>query len=210
MTIDEFDAKISEMVMARMGLQRYCDYLCHETREDKYLREEYLAIQSVIRHQGYPGQATIELGDEREKWDARIAGTYLFEVVQALPTNEHVIRRSVAGGEARVMVPVMDAEPGEPAELPITGPLAKFLIQAEHAYDHLQFPRVIIEAIEKKHGKQYADERTLVVVFDGDYSFEDDRIIDGWVEKVRRQSHRGTFKEVLLVELARRKVFPVF
>lgn len=210
MTIDEFNAKISEMAMARMGLERYCGYLRHETREDKYLREEYIAIQAVARHKRYPGHTTIELGDEREKWDARIAESDLFEVVQALPANEHVIRRSVAGGEARVMAPVSDPEPGEPAELPITGPLARFLIQTEHAYDHLQFPRVIVEAIEKKHGKKYADERTLIVVFDGDYSFEEDRIVHGWIDEIGRQTHRGTFKEVLLVELARRKVFPVF
>ncbi|EAQ81582.1 hypothetical protein DSM3645_28412 [Blastopirellula marina DSM 3645] len=69
---------------------------------------------------------------------------------------------------------------------------------------------MIVKVIEKKHGKNYADERTLVVVFDGDYSFEDDCIVHGWVEEIRQQSHRGTFKEVLLVELARRKVFPIF
>jgi hypothetical protein len=210
MTIDEFDENISGMAMARMDSERYCGYLRHETREDKYLREEYLAIQAVAHHKAYPGDATIELGDEKEQWDARIAGTDLFEVVQALPANEHVIRKSVAGGEARVVAPVSDPGPGEPAELPITGPLARFLIQAEHAHDHLQFPRVIVEAIEKKHGKRYADERTLVVVFDGDYSFEEDRIVHGWVEEIRRQTHRGAFREVLLVELARRKVFPVF
>jgi hypothetical protein len=96
MTIDEFHERIAGM--ARMGIDRYCGYLRHETREDKYLREEYLAIQAVIRHKGYPGHATIELGDEREVWDARVGGTDLFEAVQALPTEEHVIRKAVAGG----------------------------------------------------------------------------------------------------------------
>lgn len=210
MTIDEFDARISEMVMDRMGLRRYCGYLRHETREDKYLREEYVAIQAVIHHKGYPGHAEIELGDERETWDARINGNDLFEVVQALPANEHVIRRSVAGGESKVMAPVIDSETDEPAELLLTGLPARILIQMEHAYDHLQFPRVIVEAIEKKHRKQYTDLRTLVVVFDGDYSFEEDRIVHKWVEEICQRTHRGAFKEVLLVELCRRKVFNVF
>src|SRR5262245_49840192 len=98
MTIDEFHEMISGMAMSRMGLKRYCGYLRHETREDKYLREEYLAIQAVVRHLGYPGDVTIELGDEKEKWDARVAGVDLFEVVQALPVDEHMIRKSVAGG----------------------------------------------------------------------------------------------------------------
>lgn len=210
MTIDEFNAKITEMAMARMGVERYCSYLRHDTREDKYLREEYLAIQGVLRHKGYPGDTTIELGDEKEKWDARVGGVDLFEVIQALPANEHVIRKAVAGGEAKIMVPVSKPEPGEPKVLPLTGPLARFMIQAEHAYDHFHFPRVIIEAIEKKHGKQYSDLRTLVVVFDGDYSFEEDRIIHGWVDEIREKSRLGGFKEILLVELARRKVFPLF
>jgi hypothetical protein len=210
MTIDELNEMIAEMAMARMGLDRYCSYLRHDTREDKYLREEYLAIQGVLRHKGYPGDTKIELGDEREKWDARVGGVDLFEVIQALPADEHVIRKSVAGGEAKIMVPVSNPEPGEPKALPLTGPLARLMIQAEHAYDHFQFPSVIIEAIEKKHGKNYSDLRTLVVVFDGDYSFEEDRIIHEWVEEIRRRSRLGGFKEILLVELARRKVFPLF
>jgi hypothetical protein len=210
MTIDEFHEMITEMAMARMGLERYCGYLRHDTRKDKYLREEYLAILAVVRHKGYRGGATIELGDEKQNWDARVCGTDLLEVVQALPAEEHVIRKAVAGGEAKVMLPVSDPEPGEPAELPATGPLARFLMLAGHAHDHLQFPRVIIEAIEMKHGKKYSDERTLVVVFDGDYSFEEDRVVLGWVDETRRRTHRGTFKEILLVELARRKVFPLF
>jgi hypothetical protein len=210
MTIDEFHEQITGMAMARMGLDRYCGYLRHETREDKYLREEYLAIQAVVRHKGYASDATIELGDERERWDARVGGTDLFEAVQALPAGEHVIRTAVAGGEAKVALPVSDPAPGEAAERAVTGPLARFLIQAGHARDHLQFPRVIIEAIEKKHGKRYTDGRSLVVVFDGDYSFEEDRVVQGWVEEIRRRTHRGTFGEILLVELARRKVFPVF
>jgi hypothetical protein len=69
---------------------------------------------------------------------------------------------------------------------------------------------VIVEAIEKKHGKGYADGRSLLVVFDGDYSFEEDRIVHGWLAEIRRRTHRGAFGEILLVELARRKVFPVY
>jgi hypothetical protein len=88
-----------------MGLERYCAYLRHDTREDKYLREEYLAIQAVLRHKGYPGNLSVELGDEREKWDARVDGTDLFEVTQAPPANEHVIRRAVGRAAGRELAP---------------------------------------------------------------------------------------------------------
>lgn len=210
MTIDEFNTMIDAMAMDRMSLARYSAYLQHETREDKYLREEYLSIQAVVRHKGYHGDTTIELGDEREKWDARVGGVDLFEVVQALPKGEHVIRKSIAGSETRVMLPVNDPEAGEPTEEPAIDSLARFLTQLDHAQDHLQFPDVIIKAIDKKHAKKYADERSLIVVFDGDYSFEEDENVYKWIEEIRRRAHRGAFKEILLVELARRKVFPLF
>jgi len=50
----------------------------------------------------------------------------------------------------------------------------------------------------------------LVVVFDGDYSEEDDKRILDWVQHVRRQTTCGAFKEILLVERDRQKIFPLF
>lgn len=79
-----------------------------------------------------------------------------------------------------------------------------------HAADHLQFPGVIVDMLRKKHEKGYADGRSLLIVFGGDYSFEDDDVVARWVIQVRAQVPRGAFKEVLLVELDRRKVFPLF
>jgi hypothetical protein len=110
----------------------------------------------------------------------------LFEVVQALPEKEYEIRKAVAAGQA--------------------GPEMQFA----HAGDHLQFPDVIVRAITSKHAKNYTDQRTLIVSFDGDYSFEDDDLIGDWVQAVRQRTIRGAFKAILLVELARRKVFPLF
>jgi hypothetical protein len=186
MTIDEFHKMITRMVMERTASPRaYADYIRHKTRPDKYLHEEYLAIQAVVVHKGYPGTTTIELGDEKQPWDARVGGTDLFEVVQALPQDEHEIRR----------------------QLPSSVRPFTYLM---HAKDHLQFPQVIIDAIELKHGKVYTDSRTLIVAFDGDYSFEEDENIHRWVTAIREKTYRGVFKEILLVEVARRKAFPVF
>jgi hypothetical protein len=186
MTIDDFRVKIKEMAQGRVVLEGYRDFLQQKTRPDKYLREEYLPILAVVDHQQLPGSEQIELGDEKQGWDARVGETTLFEVVQALPEKEYEIRNAVAVGQA--------------------GPVTQFA----HAGDHLQFAEVIIRAIDSKHAKNYTDQRSLIVSFDGDYSFEDDEVIRGWVRAVRQRTTRGAFKEILLVELSRRKVFPVF
>jgi hypothetical protein len=183
MTIDEFRVMIMELAQARMGLTAYRDYLRQKTRPDKYLREEYLPILAVVDHRQLPGSEQIELGDEKQGWDARIGGTALFEVVQALPEKEYEIRKAVAAGQA--------------------GPAMQFA----HASDHVQFPEVIVRAIDSKHAKNYTDQRTLIVSFDGDYSLEDDEVIRGWVQAVQQRTTRGAFQEILLVELARRKVY---
>jgi hypothetical protein len=191
MTIDQFRQIILDMAQERTGLEAYGDYLKHKrlpdkTNPHKYLREEYLPILAVLDDKKIPGDEEIELGDEKQEWDARVSKTELFEVVQAVPANEHEIRLEIASGGAR----------------PET--------HAKHDNDHLQFPGVIVEAIDSKHAKHYTDQRTLIVAFDGDYSFEDDDVIRGWVDEVRRRTTRGTFKEILLVERARLKVFRLF
>jgi hypothetical protein len=116
-------------------------------------------------------------------------------VVQALPENshpefsqgEHQIRREIAAGGAK----------------PAT--------YWAHANDHLQFPNVIVNAIELKHNKKYNDHRSLIVVVDGDYTFEDDAVIEAWLPRIRERTHQGNFKEILLVERGRqKKVFQVF
>jgi hypothetical protein len=210
MTIDDFHEMIAQWSQKRTGLKAYSDYLQHKTRPDKYLHEEYLAIQAVVVHKGYHGTIEIELGNEKEEWDCRVSRAELFEIVQALPANEHEIRRSLTSGEAKVMLPVDNPEAGEPDRLPVTGPTGVFLLQTQHAHDHFQFPQVIIDAIEKKHSKKYNDVRTLVVVIEGDYSFEHDENALRWIDEIRQRTTRGVFKEVLLVELARRKVFSIF
>lgn len=210
MTIQEFNQKITSMVSTRMSLETYPRYLQHKSREDKYLHEKYLAIQAVVRHKGYSDDIEIELGNEKEQWDARISGTDLFEVVQALPRDEHVIRKSVAGGKVEFFVPVDDPIEGESRSVPLDDRNARIMIQLNHSSNHLQYPGVIIDAIEKKHDKQYTDRRILVVVFDGDYSFERDDIIDGWLIEIRGRTNQGKFDEILLVELARQKVFVLF
>jgi hypothetical protein len=204
MTVAGFRQMIAEMAQARMDIKAYCDYLQHKAREDKYLREEHLPILAVINYKAIPDDEQLELGEETVAWDARIGGNDLYEIVQALPENEHEIRKGVqrsveVDGERVKIIFRGIASGGAPP-----------FVHLEHAADHQQFPSVIVDAIESKHRKNYNDSRSLVVVFSGDYSFEDDEVIAGWVRQIRSRTSRGAFREILLVELDRLKVFPVF
>ena len=185
MTVARFREMIDQMAYERMGLFEFCDFLRHNTHEDKWLREEYLPLLAVVRHKKIADCVQIELGQNTQPWDARIGGHDLYEVVQALPEREHEVREAIAG----------DGQSWD--------------TWMAHRDDALQFPGVIVEAIKKKHAKGYADHRSLVVVF-GDYTGENDAVIHRWMSSVRRQTTRGAFKEILLVELDRRKVFVLF
>ena len=209
MTVQEFREMIDAEAAKRMDLAAFADYVKKKGRPDKYLKEEYLPMLAVIRHKGIPDTATIELGNEEEPWDARVNGADLYEVIQALSENAHEIRKATAG-EARTTLPIDDPAGGKEKRRPVTGVTAQMVLHIQHASDHLQFPKVIIDAIKKKHEKRYTDDRRLIVAVDGDYTAEDDGVIEGWLTAIRQQTDRGTFKEVLLVDLARLKTFKMF
>ncbi|MEI8373212.1 MAG: hypothetical protein WCJ35_10315 [Planctomycetota bacterium] len=179
MTVAEFKQLIADMAQARVSLEAYCDYL----QQKKYLREEHLAILAVVNHKAIPGTELIELGNEREAWDARVGGKVLYEVVQALPKNEYEIRK---GGQRTVEVE------GDRVKIKFRGIAsggASTFVYHEHASDHLQFPDVIVEAIESKHRVNYTDSRSLVVVVSGDYTSEDDAMIARWIGQ--QKSHES-------------------
>lgn len=185
MTVAQFREYIEQAAYDRMGLFAFCDYLRHKKPADKYLREEHLPLLAVVRHKKIPDTERIELGNGSAPWDARIGGRDLYEIVRALPAREHEVRHAIAG----------DGQSWD--------------TWLAHRDDARQFPGVIVEAIKKKHAKGYADARSLVVVF-GDYTGENDAVIHHWMSFVRRRTTRGAFKEILLVELDRRKVFVLF
>ena len=185
MNVAEFKRKMSEDAAKHMGLDEFSAYLKHDSRDDKQLREELLAIYAMIEHRDLDDDAEIQIGGEKHDFDACIAGEFI-EITQALPNDEHEIRKSVATGS--------------------TTPLQ----HAKHWNDQEQFPDVIIDAINKKHDKCYADTRTLVVVFDGDYASEDDSIIEEWISAIQASTDKGSFDHVLLVERDRMKAFDVF
>ena len=79
-----------------------------------------------------------------------------------------------------------------------------------HSKDQLQFPDAIVAAIHKKQKKNYADRRVLCVVVDGDYTEEDDTIIERWIGSIRTKVGRDPFTGIFLVERARRLAFPIW
>jgi hypothetical protein len=88
---------ILDMAWERTGLQAYADYGKRKRLPDN-LYEEYLPILAVLNDKKVPGGEEIELGDETQEWDARVGNTDIFEVVQALPADEHEIRLQLASG----------------------------------------------------------------------------------------------------------------
>jgi hypothetical protein len=201
MRVADFKQMLMDMAQTRVSFEAYFDFLQYKTQRDKYLREEYLPILAMIKYKAIPDAEQIELGEETEPWDARIGGKNLYEVVQALPKNEHEIRK---GGQRKIEVN------GDKVKITFCGIASGGtppFVAMEHASDHLQFPGVISEAIEFKHRKNYTDRRSLIVVFGGDYTREDDEIIARWVRQIRNHTRRGNFQEILLVELDRLKSF---
>jgi len=69
------------------------------------------------------------------------------------------------------------------------------------------FPQPIIDAINKKHDRSYADKRILLVSVTGEHTFEDDELINRWISLIKENTVRGNFAEILLVETARYKLF---
>lgn len=169
--------------MQRLSLDRFAAFIRHQGNGDKQLREELFALVAMIRFWKIPDDATVEIGGETKDFDGRLNG-HTIEVVQALPDDEHKLRH----------------------ELPSGASPATMLI---HSQDHLQFPDAIVAAIKQKQAKHYADQRWLCVVVDGDYTEEDDSIIETWIVAVRNQVKCNPFIGIFLVERARRLAFPM-
>ena len=101
-----------------------------------------------------------------------------------MPLNEHEVRKELAAGQSAGTYAI-------------------------HAHDHLQFPAVIVEAIQKKHKRSYFDARHLLVVVDGAYTQEDDQVIHDWIDHVRKSCSIGEFTRISLVERGRKLLFPI-
>lgn len=170
----------------------YADFLLHKGKKHKTMREEHIPIRAYLRRKDIPMDSDIELGGEAHDFDAIV--TYgdsgaekkeIIEIVQAMPTEEYLIRRALVHGEMNV----------------------EMRIKELNQFD--SFPQPIIDAINKKHQKRYADKRILLVSVIGEHTFEDDVRVASWVPEIQRATELGNFSEIYLVETARYLIFKI-
>lgn len=171
----------------------------------KRLREEYVPLWHLLRHWGWP-QTSFGLGGESDRWDARIEDRAI-EVTVALPDREHETR----GGrlDKRLFSKEELAEAGDNLEELRRSPWA---VRQLHAWDSLQFPQRLVDAVERKLKKGYGDERVLVVSVEDCYSLGDAAVEEEWVRSVRQSCDMDAFSAVYLVienGLAGGRVLPI-
>ncbi|SFU21014.1 hypothetical protein [Paraburkholderia aspalathi] len=195
MSVGDFLARFDENSQYLANeIQELPRYLRQETRDYKYLREEHIPIRAFIRRQQIAVDAQLQLGRETEPWDARIVtkdGTeIILEVVQALPREAHHYRAAVVSNVWRL--PLED--------------------RTRHQRGIDEFPEPIMSAIRDKHKMNYPEVRVLLVSVMGEYSDEDDFVINEWLQEVREAPDlgRGQFSSIYLVEMARGRLFKVF
>jgi hypothetical protein len=164
----------------------FSEFLFQKTEESKWIREELTPIYAYVKGVSVPDAHTICFGQKREQWDACINGNKFIEVTQVLPMNAHEERQAIA-----------------------TTGLTLTQMKA-HRFDHLQIPNVAINQIKEKQKKNYPLNTTLLLNVLGEYSGEDDAVIEVWIKKIRRQTSRGLFSDIFLVEAARLKLFQIY
>jgi len=151
--------------------------------EYKNLREEYIAIKSYILHNKINQDNIIFLGKETKPWDAKINfknESLIIEVTQAIHRNEHLTRQALATE--------MYGYKGFSLKL-----------RTIHQEGMDSFPQPIIDAIEKKHKKQYPESRVLLVVVLAEFAYENEFVLNEWLLKIKKETTLGNFKEIWLV-----------
>ena len=193
MTVQEFLEKFSaESQRIVNDIFEYIDYTKQKTRGYKSMREEHIPIRAYILRKAIPKKAILNLGGESHDFDAKIIWNdeteryeEILEVIQALPEKEYVIRHALVDG-------------------------IKTLEEYNISIKQIEsFPQSIIDAINKKHKKIYADKRILLVSVAGEYTYEDDKLINQWIPIIRKKTILGNFLEIFLVETARYKIFKI-
>lgn len=162
-------------------------------REHKARREEYFALIGYIKRKPISPDLDMELGGEAHDFDAKFINKSkgaiseeVVEVVQALPSNEHKVRIARAKGRFTPQMLTDDLD------------------------DLHSFPSPIIDAINRKHQKRYSDERTLLVSVRGDYTYESDQVIEGWMPEIRALTKLGGFTAIYIVEPDRPALYRVW
>lgn len=192
MTIQEFcDTHRDNATFLANDVLEFVKFLRHEDRGHKYTREEDLPLLAFIRHSRIEPEAELALGRESSRIDFQIFRTdgniLQIEVTQALPKNGHQYRHALVAHLTKL-------------------PLHERTL---HQAGKDRFPDLIVEAITNKHKIKYPGSPILLVSVLGEYTDEDDYVIAQWIDWIKERSELRSFAQILLVELARKKVFTI-
>lgn len=172
--VDDYIIKVSN------NLEYSSNFLLQPNEKFKNLREEYFIINEFIKFRKIDKNKNIYLGKKSENWDAKINynnENLIIEVTQAIPDNEHLTRIVLAQN--------------------MYG-LKCFSLNLRQIYqDGLNsFPNKIVEVINKKHEKNYNDNRILIVGILNEFAYDEADIMDYWIEYLEQNTEKRNFKEI--------------
>ncbi|MCG3669079.1 hypothetical protein L5F33_02290 [Aliarcobacter butzleri] len=154
------------------------------TQEYKALREEYLIINSYLTKYEIDNSAEIILGGKIENWDAKIIfedKEIILEITQATSSYDNKLREALVNT-------IGDTYKGLSLKY-------RYMYQKELN----EFPKKIIDAIEKKHKKNYKDNRILLVMVLFELAYFEENIIKYWINTLKKRTEKGDFREIILV-----------
>ena len=170
-------------------------FFSNKYRENKYLREEFLPINYFLMRRAIPDHAILELGTEKENFDAKITDDensqeIIIEITLGCPKSDYLLHSLTS-----------QTRDG-------TFPL-KTMAYLKQEVDTLSAR--ITKAIEDKHDKNYQDKRILMVVVPSEYTYQgEEYIVEEVIDEVRDsvKLKKGDFTEIIM--LCRKKFFTIF
>ncbi|EJM89743.1 MULTISPECIES: hypothetical protein [unclassified Pseudomonas] len=161
---------------------------------NKSLREEFLPSLEFIKKCNVSDSAILQFGLNQEIFDLKIIDEHgsekILEITWALPVGDHELLSLLSQSND--------------GTLPM-----KTKVKLKAMIDSI--PGKIVQAIEKKHAKNYPDNRTLLVVIQPEYTYQGMvPLIQEIINEVRHsvKSGKGKFEEISL--LCRSRLYKIF
>ncbi|HHG0624836.1 hypothetical protein [Klebsiella variicola] len=192
LTVSDFVKKIDDYLYKPDIQKRHQMIFAHDgywsTKypELKLLREEFIPLKYFIKKFNIPGEDTIHLGFERLTYDACFTSfdkttKTIVEITAATPKEDHLL-----------------------LSLFEHSPFSRFSVKNQHKLKLYKdsIPERIINAINKKHKKNYPPGRILIVTLPLEYVYQgEDYIIDEVVNEVYHNcmKGKGDFSKILLL-----------
>lgn len=146
-------------------------------RTNKIFREELLIIYYYILNNNFSSDTIIELGQDTQRWDAKIEST-IIELTQAIYQDEYLVRRKLCNIHC------------------FRGTSLRLRTLNQIGID--SFPTPILKAIEKKQKKNYGDERILIVCTLFEFAQFNNKIVSMWLNYLENKIDFKIFSEIIL------------